>query len=392
LILSRIYKDPSLSIWQLLRGFYPLRSLNDQESDLQWGESAGLCLWQWLRMQEVPANANVCFPAYICDSVTSAFADRGIAVRFYAVHRQTLLPDMVSLDAVTDVNTWAWLGVNYFGFPTVPQHFIETGLRRGIIVIEDNAHGWQSREGGRLLGFRADVGLFSPRKTFPLPDGGALLDLRNSDSANDPCRPPAETIRWRYLLKRLIWNIEESSRFPLYTLFKIVRSLFKVGGQSFVGISGGSENQQNLWDWRPMSRISRSILATLDMESVVSLRRRNYSFWLESFKRIKKGCGDFSPLFPELEEGICPFVFPVVVADPQQFKAGCSALGLETVPWPGIANLPPNVPRDGDVGNAFYLASHIWALPVHQTLNLSTLQKRLSRYCNLNRKNYVLSF
>jgi hypothetical protein len=67
------------------------------------------------------------------------------------------------------------LAVNYFGFPQDLAPFQAYAERTGAVVIEDNAHGYLSRDqAGRWLGCRTGLGLFSLRKTLRIPDGGAL--------------------------------------------------------------------------------------------------------------------------------------------------------------------------------------------------------------------------
>ena len=69
----------------------------------------------------------------------------------------------------------ALLAVNYFGFAQDLAPFREYCLRTGATLIEDNAHGFLSKDtSGVLLGTRADLGITSIRKTFRLVNGAAL--------------------------------------------------------------------------------------------------------------------------------------------------------------------------------------------------------------------------
>ena len=66
--------------------------------------------------------------------------------------------------------------IDYFGFSQDSRPFEEYKKKYISIIIEDNAHGFLSKDKhGVLLGTRGDIGLLSNRKTIFLPNGGALL-------------------------------------------------------------------------------------------------------------------------------------------------------------------------------------------------------------------------
>ncbi len=82
----------------------------------------------------------------------------------------------------------AVLAVNYFGFAQDLAPFREYCSRTGATLIEDNAHGFLSKDtSGVLLGTRADLGITSIRKTFRLVNGAALYfsGAEYSDSVSE---------------------------------------------------------------------------------------------------------------------------------------------------------------------------------------------------------------
>lgn len=115
-------------------------------------------------------------PAFICRDMLSPINKLGISMCFYHVNRK--LEPEIDMSIKADVI----MSVNYFG---LPQNIIE--IKKyckafGAIHVEDNAHGFLSRdEKNNLLGTRGDYGLLSIRKTVSLPNGAALL-YRNSGS------------------------------------------------------------------------------------------------------------------------------------------------------------------------------------------------------------------
>jgi len=143
----------------------------------EWGENvfffslARHALLQGLKLAGVGSGDSVMMPEFICRELLASVHLAGAQPVFYPVDEQ-LKP--VSLP--TGKNIKAVVAVDYFGFPQDVAPFRKFCDSQGAVLIEDNAHGFLSRDpGGQLLGLRGDMGILSIRKTFPLPDGGALV-------------------------------------------------------------------------------------------------------------------------------------------------------------------------------------------------------------------------
>jgi len=114
----------------------------------------------------------VLLPEFICADVLAPLATVGATPVWYAVDR-TLAP-------ATDSTQWpaarAVLAVNYFGVAQDLAPFDAYAARCGATVIEDNAHGYLSRDrDGRWLGCRSALGIFSFRKTANSLNAAALV-------------------------------------------------------------------------------------------------------------------------------------------------------------------------------------------------------------------------
>lgn len=124
-----------------------------------------------LRLAGVRQGSKVLLPEYLCRDLLAPLHFLGAVPCWYPV-----APDMTPATAssgwpVSEVV----LLVNYFGFPQNLAPFLAYAERTGAVVIEDNAHGYLSRDqAGRWLGCRTGLGMFSFRKTLRIPDGGAL--------------------------------------------------------------------------------------------------------------------------------------------------------------------------------------------------------------------------
>lgn len=124
-----------------------------------------------LRVAGVRQGCRVLLPEYLCRDLLAPLHLLGAIPCWYPV-----APDMTPAVAPPD---WpvaeVVLAVNYFGFPQDLRPFRAYAERTGAVVIEDNAHGYLSRDQvGQWLGCRTGLGVFSLRKTFRIPDGGAL--------------------------------------------------------------------------------------------------------------------------------------------------------------------------------------------------------------------------
>ncbi|MBI4244962.1 MAG: DegT/DnrJ/EryC1/StrS family aminotransferase [Planctomycetes bacterium] len=136
-------------------------------------------LAEGLIASDICKGDKVLIPGFICRDLLSAINSIGSVPIYYEVGK-----DLNISTAPEDLpDAKAILAVNYFGFAQNLSPFREYCNRTGAILIEDNAHGLFSKdEDGRLLGTRGDIGIFSLRKTVPIPDGAALV-VNNPDIA-----------------------------------------------------------------------------------------------------------------------------------------------------------------------------------------------------------------
>ena len=147
-------------------------------ADVRYFSLGRFALTSGLQLLAKAPGTSVLLPAFICRDLLAAIHAAGYVPVFYPVSDQ--------MEPATAPENWpdaaAVMAVNYFGFPQALEPFRRYCQRTGACLIEDNAHGLLSRDAaGQLLGTRGDLGIFSLRKTMPLPDGAALV-------VNDPTR------------------------------------------------------------------------------------------------------------------------------------------------------------------------------------------------------------
>lgn len=132
---------------------------------------ARYALVEALKLAGVREGSRVLLPEYLCRDLMAPLHLLGAVPCWYPV-----ASDMTPATAPAD---WPLadvvLAVNYFGFSQDLGPFQVYAERTGAVVIEDNAHGYLSRDqAGQWLGCRTGLGVYSLRKTLRIPDGGAL--------------------------------------------------------------------------------------------------------------------------------------------------------------------------------------------------------------------------
>ena len=123
----------------------------------------------------------VIVPSFTFVSTANAFALRGARIVFADVRPDTMNLDETRWEALITDRTRAVVVVHYGGVACEMDTLLETAHRRGVTVVEDNAHGLFGGYRGRALGTLGRLGTlsFHETKNISCGEGGALL-------VNDP--------------------------------------------------------------------------------------------------------------------------------------------------------------------------------------------------------------
>lgn len=267
-------------------------------------------------------GAKVLLPAYHCTALVEPVVRAGAVPVFYRVRRD-LSVDLVDVAARAE-GARALLAVHYFGFPQEMAALRAFCDARGLLLIEDCAHAFFGRFGGRPVGATGDVAFASTWKFFPVTEGGCLV-----------ARGPAAPLRGpglRYEAKSTMNALERAWAMgrlpllralfaPLFGTKNLLRDLRKrrAGGAPAPtsDVPTGSLEFDESWRGCRASWFTRFVLATADRGRIASLRRRNYALLLDGLH----GLPDTAALFPSLPEGVVPYVFPLIVEDERVFPA-----------------------------------------------------------------------
>jgi len=279
----------------------------------------------------IGAGHSVLLPEYICRDLLAAVHVVGAVPVFYPVG--------LDLCPATPQELWpdatAVLAVDYFGFPQPLQCFKAYCSRTGAVLVEDNAHGFLSRdENGTLLGWRGDLGLLSLRKTFMLPDGAALL-VPNADVVShlEPQHPFAagsggRALRVKRGLRRLP-VVGPQLAAGVTRLARVVRKL-----RTGHAIPLPATDAETLIPASPLPYGHLlDDLARLDFSAEVARRRALYA----EFSHLLRNWS-IEPVFASLPENVSPYGFPFRADDGLALEVQKLAerRGLDAFRWPDL--------------------------------------------------------
>jgi hypothetical protein len=136
---------------------------------------ARTALWYGLQQLPMKRGQTMLVPDYICEVVLHPLQDLGIRVVFYPVN-DNFAPDWEIIEKI-QINkpAQAFLLVHYFGQPQDIERAKAFCNQNGLLLIEDNSHGYGGTLNGQLLGSFGDLGISSPRKQLRSPSGGILF-------------------------------------------------------------------------------------------------------------------------------------------------------------------------------------------------------------------------
>jgi dTDP-4-amino-4,6-dideoxygalactose transaminase len=181
---------------------------------------------------DIKPGDEVIVPAFTFVSAANAFVLRGAKPVFIDVRPDTLNLDETQLEGLITDRTRAVVTVHYAGVGCEMEPIMEIARRRGVAVVEDNAHGLFGKYRGQWLGTFGELATqsFHETKNFSCGEGGALL-------VNDPRYVErAEVIRekgtnrsrfFRGQVDKYTWSDLGSSYLPSDLLAAILMAQFE---------------------------------------------------------------------------------------------------------------------------------------------------------------------
>jgi len=323
-----------------------------------------------LREIGVGPGEQVLVPAYHSPSMIPPVLWRGAAPVFYRVGRDAAV-DLADLAAKIGPATRAVMVTHYFGFPQEMAPIRALCDARGIALIEDCAHCFIGEQGGRPVGAWGDYAIASSMKFLPVYEGGALVSARHrldrvvlrSAGAGFEAKVALNSLEKGFDYGRL-----PAVRAALWLPLRAKAALWGRVKRSRGGApalapdsSDSSFNFDPTWIDKRSSLFARAMLKLASPGRIQARRRSHYA----RLAAAVQGVSGVRPLHPRLPDGACPWVFPLLVDDPEPLFARLRALGVPltrfgTPQWAGV--------DAATCANSALLARHVLALPCHQEL------------------------
>ena len=292
-------------------------------------------------------GSRVLLPSYLCEEVVAPFLAHGMDVDFYRVTRD-LQVDRADLGRRLISETRLVLYIHYFGFPTEFPGKPVASMAPSAVVIEDSSHSFLSRFDAAQG--HGDIWFASYRKLLPLPDGAVVCWSGKSVQTFHPFRAHnslghVAAVGYRSVgaMLKSLWLLRPGL-FPK----RVFRQFFFWSRRRLEHYSKPA----------PMSMVSKRLLKRMDIEGIVSARRRNFSHLLSALD----GSEEVRPLYSSLPEGVCPLGFPLLAEDrPRLLQHLIESKVYPPVHW----ELPGLVPRS-EFPDSWHVSDRILTLPVDQ--------------------------
>ncbi len=249
---------------------------------------------------------SVYFPSYCCSSMLQPFIDRGIQIDLYKViFSNEGLEYIVDQDKSCDV----FFSTSYFGFSsTVMDSIIKAFKSKGTIVIEDITH--------RLLSEQpccneSDYTVASLRKWFAIPSGGLAAKQKGKFSRQTLNPPMPLLINTK--IKAMTKKEEYIKEYEKQTLIK------ESNKEDFLEMYSQFNKSLHL-DYKSIEidGVSRSILSTIDIDTIKKKRRENAFYINEAVKKLNNiklnntKLNNIKPLISNSDfSKDCPLFFPI---------------------------------------------------------------------------------
>jgi dTDP-4-amino-4,6-dideoxygalactose transaminase len=295
-------------------------------------------------------------PSYTCGDEIKPISITGFKIEVYKVDPRSLQANLLDLKSKIKNEVAGLLITHYFGFPQkkIEEIKILCGDRQ-ICLIEDCAHALGGEYQGKPLGSYGDLSIFSLRKFYPVPHGGALL-INNS----------------HYKFKNSLLKTPpfEAVNKDLCVFLSHKTGLTKPG--SIEHLSKNDLHGPRLSEFGGYKLGLSNLAKYLLIENASlkkNVRRRNFMQYVNFFRNNKSKS---VPLFDNLDQGVVPLFFPLLVDNSEKLFEKISTDGSyfcqpfwshlhNLTNWnsyPEIANLKQNIiilPVDSKIKHRYLL-------------------------------------
>ncbi|WLI88921.1 DegT/DnrJ/EryC1/StrS family aminotransferase [Massilia sp. R2A-15] len=338
-----------------------------------------------LREMGIGPGDVVLVPAWHSLSMIPPVLWRGATPLFYKLGMDAAV-DLDDVAAKLDARVKAIMVTHYFGVPQDIARIRAFCDAHGLLLLEDCAHCFFGEHAGRPVGSFGDYAIGSSMKFFPIFEGGCLVSARHALKA-----PPLRSAGLGFEAKIALASLENSFAHgrlaPVKAMLWLPMKLKDLAWRTLKARRAGagaataalapsssdsSAEFEPAWLDKRSSWFSRTMLRLVSRPRIVAQRRRNY----QALQRALGGLPGCRPLYPALPDGACPWLFPMLVDEPDRLAARLKDAAVPVVrfgqhQWPGVdAAVCPN---------SAALAHGVLAFPCHQDLLPHELASMIAR-------------
>jgi dTDP-4-amino-4,6-dideoxygalactose transaminase len=321
--------------------------------------TARSAIYQLFKMLVASGRSRVLAPDYHMGNELRAIRAAGAQVELYAIDRQGR-PDLAALSRQAARGADVLFSIHYAGWAQPISELRALCDRHGLRLVEDCALALLSESEGRPLGSFGDYAVFCLYKTLPVLDGGLLVQNRHAfrDLDHLPMRRIGRIFELGQALE--LWTERFRSCAPKRGA-AIAAGKRRVGAlltalrvkRVPVGDIGFNAFDTDL----AMSSWSERLLHRLDYAAIRKQRCVNFSLLADLL--AESGIAPWR----DLEPGVCPLFFPLLVKDKAAAARRLKAAGvMATELW--NEGDPQSAALEGEA--AKWLRRHVLELPIHQ--------------------------
>jgi dTDP-4-amino-4,6-dideoxygalactose transaminase len=329
--------------------------------------TARSAIYQLFKQLVASGRSRVLAPDYHMGNELRAIRAAGAQVELYTIARDGR-PDLATLSRQAAKGADVLFTIHYAGWPQPIRELRALCDRHGLRLVEDCALALLSENEGASLGSFGDYAVFCLYKTLPVLDGGVLVQNRNgfAELEHLPMRRIGRAFEIGQTME--LWLERARSRAPRPGAV-LAASKRRIGAlltalrvkRVPVGDVGFNPADADL----AMSSWSERLLHRLDYEGIREQRRRNFSLLAELL--AESGIAPWR----ELEAGVCPLFFPLLVKDKPTAARKLRDCGvIATELW--NEGDPHSAPLEGS--GATFLRRHVLELPIHQDVEESQIR------------------
>lgn len=331
---------------------------------LRFVTSGRIAIGLALQALGIQPGDTVLMPAYHSASMVPPVSWRGATPRFYRV-TSTAQVDLIDATARLDATVKAIVVTHYFGFLQDLAPIRAWCDTHRIAMVEDCAHSFFGEQAGRSVGSTGDYAIASSMKFFPAYEGGVLASSRHSLDAVT-LRPPGAAFEAKVVLNTLEYSFAYGRLPALRMLLALpllakdaLWGLRKKGSAPALGPASSHSEAgfDTAWLTKQSSWFARMLVRRVSGTRIVALRRAHYA-------ALDQACADIAgarPLHAVLPDGVCPWMFPLIVDDADAVFTRLHRAGVPVTRFAEGTDASA-------CANSAWLQRHVLAFPCHQAL------------------------